>query len=105
MPPWSPIRQGHPGQPGDARGDQDEQHRGDPLPGTIYRNPRNCTALYWDDLVSMGKQVSVYIRAEDLQLWERAERHARERRMPVSGLVLTAIQEYLDRHGEKPAGR
>lgn len=52
----------------------------------------------------MGKQVSVYIRDEDLALWERAEVHARRHRMPVSGLVMTALEEYLARHDPKPEG-
>ena len=43
----------------------------------------------------MGRQVSVYIRADDLPVWERAERYAREHRMPVSGLVLAALETYL----------
>lgn len=50
----------------------------------------------------MGKQVSVYIRDEDLELWERAEAHARRHRMPMSGLVMTALEEYLARHGSRP---
>jgi hypothetical protein len=53
----------------------------------------------------MGKQVSVYIREEDLALWERVERFARERRMPVSGLVMLALEAYLaDQDRPRPAG-
>lgn len=44
----------------------------------------------------MGKQVSVYIRDEDLDLWRRVEEYARRHRMPVSGLVLTALEQYLE---------
>jgi hypothetical protein len=43
----------------------------------------------------MGKQVSVYVRDEDANLWERAERYAKSRRMPVSGLVMAALETYL----------
>jgi hypothetical protein len=43
----------------------------------------------------MGKQVSVYVRDADLPLWERAERYARRRRMPVSGLIMAALEAYL----------
>lgn len=50
----------------------------------------------------MGKQVSIYVRDEDLALYERAEEHARKRRMPMSGLVMAALEEYLARHGGRP---
>lgn len=42
-----------------------------------------------------GKQVSVYIRAEDMPVWQRAERHAKARRLTMSALVLTALEHYL----------
>lgn len=64
----------------------------------VTANPRTCTGLYRDTYYGMGKQVSVYIRGEDLELWERAEAHARRRRMPMSGLVLAALEEYLARN-------
>ena len=48
----------------------------------------------------MGKQVSIYIRDEDLSLWERVEEYARRHRMPVSGLVMTAVEGYLADHTE-----
>lgn len=51
----------------------------------------------------MGKAVAVYVREEDLPLWERAERYARERRMPVSGVVLLAVERFLDE--EDPPAR
>jgi hypothetical protein len=44
---------------------------------------------------AVGKQVSIYIRADDLDLWRRAEAYARERRMPTSGLVMLALERYL----------
>jgi hypothetical protein len=45
---------------------------------------------------SVGRQVSIYVRADDLELWRRAEAYARERRMPVSGLVMLALERYLN---------
>ncbi|HET6921206.1 MAG TPA: hypothetical protein VFI46_17345, partial [Jiangellaceae bacterium] len=39
---------------------------------------------------------AVYVRDEDVELWARAERYARARRMPVSGLVMAALEAYLD---------
>ena len=50
----------------------------------------------------MGKATAVYVRDSDLELWERAEQYARKHRMPVSGLVMAALEEYLTRHDPKP---
>jgi hypothetical protein len=51
----------------------------------------------------MGKQVSIYIRDDDLELWARAEAYARSKRMPASGLVLAALEAYLAEHeGDAP---
>lgn len=44
----------------------------------------------------MGMHKAVYVRDEDVELWERAERYARARRMPVSALIMNALQAYLD---------
>jgi hypothetical protein len=44
---------------------------------------------------SVGRQISIYVRADDLELWRRAEAYARERRMPTSGLVMLALERYL----------
>jgi hypothetical protein len=52
----------------------------------------------------VGRQVSIYVRAEDLELWRRAEAHARERRMPASGLVMLALERYLDAEDEAGKG-
>jgi hypothetical protein len=41
-------------------------------------------------------QKAVYVRAEELELWRRAQAYARERRMSVSGLVMLALERYLD---------
>ena len=49
----------------------------------------------------MGKQVSVYIRDEDAELWARAEAYAKARRLPMSALVMTALERFLaDADGE-----
>lgn len=39
---------------------------------------------------------TIYVRAADLKLWRRAEAFARERRMTTSGLVMLALERYLD---------
>jgi hypothetical protein len=46
----------------------------------------------------MGLHKAVYVRDQDVVLWERAERYARERRLAMSALVLTALEEYLAEH-------
>lgn len=37
----------------------------------------------------------MYVRDDDLDLWERAERYARRNRMPVSGLIMAALEAFL----------
>ena len=37
----------------------------------------------------------------NLDLWERAERYARERRLAVSALIMTALEHYLAADGER----
>lgn len=57
----------------------------------------------------VGKAKAVYVREQDLELWERAERYADSRRLTMSALVLTALERYLadvvddDRDG-RPGG-
>jgi hypothetical protein len=48
----------------------------------------------------MGMHKAVYVRDADAALWARAEAYARARRMPVSGLVMAAIEAFLDAHGD-----
>jgi hypothetical protein len=36
------------------------------------------------------------VRAADVELWRRAEAYARERRMTTSGLVMVALERYLN---------
>jgi len=43
----------------------------------------------------MGKASAVYVRDADMALWERAERYARKMRMPMSGLIMAALEAYL----------
>jgi hypothetical protein len=50
----------------------------------------------------VGRQVSVYIRQADLVLWRRAEEFARVRRVPISGLVMLALERYLDEQEDQP---
>lgn len=71
-------------------------------------DPRTYTSLYWHDRVGVdqvGKQVSVYVRAADLPLWERAERYARKHRMPVSGLIMAALEAYLSEQRDEETKR
>jgi hypothetical protein len=43
----------------------------------------------------MGMAKAVYVRDEDIELWARAERYAKARRLTMSALVLTALEAYL----------
>jgi hypothetical protein len=43
----------------------------------------------------MGMHKAVYVRDADADLWARAEHYAKARRMPVSGLVMAALEAYL----------
>jgi hypothetical protein len=52
----------------------------------------------------MGLSKAVYVRDEDVALWARAERYARARRMPVSGLVMLALESYLAEHDRPRPG-
>jgi hypothetical protein len=38
----------------------------------------------------------IYVRDSDAELWEWAVAYARARRMPVSGLVMNALQAYRE---------
>jgi hypothetical protein len=54
-----------------------------------------CEDLAMSHAVVMGIAKAVYVRDEDVDLWARAERYAKARRMPVSGLVMAALEAYL----------
>jgi hypothetical protein len=47
----------------------------------------------------MGKQVSVYVRDDDADVWARAELYAKARRLTMSALVMTALERYLKEQG------
>jgi hypothetical protein len=53
-------------------------------------------------VLRMGRQTTIYIRDRDLKLWARAEAFAVRRRMPVSGLVMAALETYLAEHDRDP---
>ena len=57
---------------------------------------KTCEGLHRDQYVFMvGKAKAVYVREQDVELWERAERYARSHRLTMSALVLTALEQYL----------
>jgi hypothetical protein len=63
----------------------------------LHRHVQACTDLIVCGVSeSVGRQISIYVRADDLELWRRAEAYARDRRMPTSGLVMLALERYLD---------
>jgi post-segregation antitoxin (ccd killing protein) len=47
---------------------------------------------------------NIYVRDADLALWERAERYARERRLTMSALIMTALEAYLRDHDPDRGG-
>lgn len=46
-------------------------------------------------VIVMGRATAIYIREDDQELWERVVAYARTRRMPVSGLVMLALERFL----------
>jgi hypothetical protein len=42
----------------------------------------------------------VWVREEDLDLWNRADAWAKARRVPMSGLIILALQAWLEAHGD-----
>jgi predicted transcriptional regulator len=50
----------------------------------------------------MGTQRTVYVRESDIPLWRRAEEFAKVRRLAMSALIMTALEDYLDRHDLQP---
>lgn len=54
-----------------------------------------CEDLHRSHDDFMGKAKAVYVRDQDVELWERAERYARSQRLTMSALVLTALEQYL----------
>ncbi|PSL01555.1 hypothetical protein CLV30_11343 [Haloactinopolyspora alba] len=39
-------------------------------------------------------QKTIYVREEDVPLWDWAMAHAKQHRMPISGLLMTALEHY-----------
>lgn len=64
-------------------------------PRSIWRPAKFCEDLRIPHAVFVGMAKAVYVRDEDVDLWERAEAFAKARRMPVSGLVMAALEAYL----------
>jgi hypothetical protein len=87
-------------------------HPGDAAPGAedesetvshLHRPVQVCIDLIVSKVSNQrGKQQSIYVRAEDLDLWRRAEAYARERRMTASGLVMAALERYLSTEDPEP---
>lgn len=46
-------------------------------------------------------QKTIYVREEDVELWEHAVAYAKARRLPVSSLLMNALQEYFERRGDR----
>jgi hypothetical protein len=44
----------------------------------------------------MGTTKAIYVRDDDADLWERAERYAKARRLPMSALIMNALEQYLE---------
>ena len=54
---------------------------------------------------TMGIAKAVYVKDDDLPLWQRATAYARRQRLTMSALILLALEDYLERHGAGPPGR
>lgn len=50
----------------------------------------------------MGRVAGIYVRAADEDLWRRVEEFARKRRMPISGVVMLAVERYLEQEDPPP---
>jgi hypothetical protein len=48
----------------------------------------------------MGTQHSVYINDRELDLWRRAQDHARRHRLAMNALIMTALEAYLEQHDQ-----
>ena len=46
-------------------------------------------------MAPVGGAKTVYVRKEDAAVWERAEQYARVRRLSMSALVITALEQFL----------
>ena len=50
----------------------------------------------------MGAKKTIFVKDDDAALWARAEAYAKGRRLSMSGLILTALERYLDSEADKP---
>jgi hypothetical protein len=39
---------------------------------------------------------TIYVRQDDMRVWQRAEAYAKERRLSMSALIMTALEAYLE---------
>jgi hypothetical protein len=53
-----------------------------------------CTCM----IPRMGNQ-TIYVRQEDQEIWDRAVAYAKANRMPMSGLIMAALERYLEDQG------
>ena len=44
----------------------------------------------------MGITKAIYVRDADADLWARADAYAKARRLPMSALIMNALERYLD---------
>ena len=44
----------------------------------------------------VGTTKAIYVRDSDADLWARAEDFAKARRLPMSALIMNALERYLD---------
>jgi hypothetical protein len=71
----------------------------------LHRSAQACAGLIVSGVSKeVGIHKSVYVRAADVELWRRAEAYARERRMTTSGLVMLALERYLNEVESEPRG-
>jgi hypothetical protein len=69
----------------------------------VRSQAQDTTAIAVDLLprhaLAVGGKRTVYVRDEDAELWARAEAYARARRLPMSALIMTALEAYLSGDG------
>lgn len=46
-------------------------------------------------MAETGGRRTIYVRAEDAELWRRAQQHASSQRLTMSALIMTALEAYL----------
>ena len=39
---------------------------------------------------------TIYVRQDDMRVWQRAGAYAKERRLSMSALIMTALEAYLE---------